>query len=116
MSDPTADPSYTLAMKRLRHRRWFLWGIILIYVPVIWLSLKVTGSDRATAIVFAVWLLLVCVAVVRAAFALCPRCGNTFHMSGFVPLYLRRCVHCQLHITEDFPPKEEAQTEEEAAP
>jgi len=116
MSEPTTDDAYALAMKRLRHRRWFLWGIILIYVPVIWLSLKITGSDRSTAVVFAVWLLLVCVAVVRAAFALCPRCGNTFHMNGFIPLYLRQCVHCELHITEDSLPKKETETEEETSP
>ncbi|MCP3176983.1 hypothetical protein MJO47_07680 [Desulfuromonas sp. KJ2020] len=112
MNEPTADLSYTRAMKRLRHRRWFLWGIILIYVPAIWLSLRITGSDRATGVVFALWLLLVCVAVVRAAFALCPRCGNTFHMNGFIPVYLRRCVHCGLHVTQDSPSEKEADEEE----
>ncbi len=94
---------FRTAMRGLRRRRWFLWGLILVYIPVIWTSLALTRSDRATGWVFAAWLVLVCVAVMRAAFAKCPRCGNYFHMNGFVPLYLRRCLHCGLHITENAP-------------
>lgn len=88
-------------LRALRKRRWFLWGVILIYVPVIWLSLALTGSDRKTGYVFCVWLVFVCIAVFRAAFARCPRCGNTFHMHGFIPMYLRQCLHCQLHVCAD---------------
>ena len=31
----------------------------------------------------------------------CPRCGNYFHVNGMMLLYLRRCLHCQLHINAD---------------
>ena len=51
---------FRTAMRGLRRRRWFLWGLILVYIPVIWTSLALTRSDRSTGLVFAVWLLLVC--------------------------------------------------------
>ena len=92
---------FTLGLKKLRHRRWFFWGMIIIYVPSIWLSLRITNSDRQTAKVFAVWFVLVVIASLLTAAGKCPRCGNLFHVNGFTPLYLRRCLHCGLHITAD---------------
>lgn len=101
---PTIDPAqFTVKMRSLRRRRWFLWGLVLIYLPAIYLALEWSGSDRVAGMVFLGWILLVCVAVGLAAFAICPRCGNTFHMHGFVPVYLRRCVHCGLHVTSNRP-------------
>ncbi len=88
-------------LKQVRKRRWFLWGVILIYIPAIWTSLELTHSDRATGVVFAVWLVFLCIAVGLAAFAPCPRCGNYFHMNGFIPLYFRQCLHCGLHVVAD---------------
>lgn len=102
---PAAEPElvnpldFALTMRKLRRRRWFLWGLVLAYLPAIYLALELSGSDRVAGIVFIVWILLVCVAVGLAAFAPCPRCAKPFHMHGFVPVYLRRCVHCGLHIT-----------------
>ncbi len=98
---PRKDPG----LKQLRRRRWFLWGTILVYLPAIWIALELTESDRATGKVFALWLIILLVAVILAAFARCPRCGNTFHMNGITPLYLRYCLHCGLHISGD--PKKE---------
>ncbi len=86
-------------MKQLRRRRWFLWGTILVYIPAIWITLEVTHSDRAAGMVFALWISFLLVASLLAAFARCPRCGNHFHMNGFIPIYLRRCLHCGLHVT-----------------
>lgn len=105
---PTAPPTpdlveFHLKMRQLRRRRWFLWGLIIAYLPAISLALELSGSDRVAGIVFGIWILLVCVAVGLAAFAPCPRCGKPFHMHGFVPVYLRRCVHCQLHVTAKGP-------------
>lgn len=100
----TSDPlEFDLKMRNLRRRRWFLWGLIIAYLPAIYLALELSGSDRVAAMVFGVWVLLVCLAVGLAAFAPCPRCGKPFHMHGFVPVYLRRCVHCQLHVTTKGP-------------
>ena len=92
---------FASGLGKLRRRRWFLWGVILVYVPSIWLSLRLTNSDRQTAKVFAVWFLFVLVSSMLAATGKCPRCGNFFHVNGFIPLYLRRCLHCGLHITAD---------------
>lgn len=101
---PMTDPAmFTVKMRSLRRRRWFLWGLVLIYLPAIYLALQLSGSDRVAGIVFVVWILLVCVAVGLAAFAICPRCAKTFHMHGFVPVYLRRCVHCGLHVSSNQP-------------
>lgn len=88
-------------LKKLRRRRWFLGGAILIYIPAIWVSLEVTGSDRATGVVFAVWLVITAVASIMAALAKCPNCGNWFHVNGVIPMYLRRCLHCGLHVSAD---------------
>jgi hypothetical protein len=33
----------------------------------------------------------------------CPRCGNYFHLHGMTLLVLRKCLHCQLHISENPP-------------
>jgi len=94
-------PAIRTGLKAVRRRRWALWLLILAYVPAILIAQRVTGSDRGIAVVFGVWVLLVGVASVRAAFVRCPRCGNYFHMQAFIPVYLRRCVHCELHLTAD---------------
>lgn len=96
-----SDASLAKGLARVRRRRWFLWGMILIYLPAIWTSLRLTGSDSRTAVVFAVWFVFLLVASCTASFARCPRCGNYFHVHGFVPLFARRCVHCGLHLTAD---------------
>ncbi|MEA3333711.1 MAG: hypothetical protein U9Q58_08950 [Pseudomonadota bacterium] len=92
---------FALGLSKLRRRRCFFWGVILIYIPSIWLSLRLTNSDRQTAKVFAVWFLLVLISSIFTAVGKCPRCGNLFHVNGFMPLFLRRCLHCGLHITAD---------------
>jgi hypothetical protein len=102
MSELLGTPSVIGAgLRKVRKRRWLLWGVLLVYVPAIWLSLTLTHSDRITAVVFGVWLVALIVAVLFVSTALCPRCGNYFHVYGMTPLYLRRCLHCKLHITAD---------------
>lgn len=96
-----SDPALAKGLSRVRRRRWFLWGVIGIYLPLIWLSLRLTRSDAHTAVVFAVWFAFLLAASCAASFVRCPRCGNYFHVHGFVPLFVRRCVHCGLHLTED---------------
>jgi hypothetical protein len=88
-------------LQKIRNRRWFLWGVILVYMPAIWVSLFLTHSDRTTAVVFGVWFVALIIAVFFVTTARCPQCGNYFHLHGITPLYLRRCLHCQLHITAD---------------
>ncbi|GAB6084622.1 hypothetical protein JCM30471_35360 [Desulfuromonas carbonis] len=88
-----------IGLRRVRRRRWFLWSLVLAYLPVIWTTLEVTGSDRKTGLVFVVWALLLFWAALAAALVRCPRCGNGYHLNGVVPLYLRHCVHCGLPLS-----------------
>jgi hypothetical protein len=85
----------------VRRRRRYLWGIILAYLPAMWVTLKLTSSLSVALAVFGVWFLLLFAAALVAASARCPRCGNTFHLHGMTFLCLRRCLHCQLHINAD---------------
>ncbi|MDW7712060.1 MAG: hypothetical protein SCH98_16460 [Deferrisomatales bacterium] len=100
-----SDAALSRGLARVRRRRWFLWATILIYLPSIWASLRLTGSDSATAVVFGVWFVVLLVASCAASFARCPQCGNYFHVHGFVPVFARRCVHCGLHVTADRRPR-----------
>ena len=88
-------------LARIRRRRWGLWSVLLTYLPAIWLSLKITESDRKTAVVFGVWVAMAAVAGCVAAAARCPRCGNYFHLLGLTPVWVRKCLHCGLGLTAD---------------
>jgi len=103
MGEPLGETPSVIGpgLKKVRKRRWFLWGILLVYVPAIWLSLTLTRSDRITGVVFGVWLVGLIIAVFFMSTARCPRCGNYFHVHGMTPLYRRRCLHCKLHICAD---------------
>lgn len=107
---PGGTPSTIRAgLRKIRRRRWFLWGVILVYVPAIWLSLRLTHSDRITGTVFGVWLVVLIIAVLLVSTAQCPRCGNYFHVYGMTPLYLRKCLHCKLHVSADKKPAQPCQ-------
>jgi len=97
----TESADYSRGLRKLRGRRRVMGGLILIYVPAIWLSLELTKSDRTTGIVFGIWVVLLFFAVLWVAVARCPKCRNPFHLNGAIPLYLRRCLHCGLHINAD---------------
>ena len=102
VEEKSVDPAkISTGLSFIRKRRLFLWSVVAVYVPAIWITLRTTHSDRAAGTVFGIWVLLLLIAVIRAAFVICPRCGNTFHMHGFTPLYLRKCLHCGLHISAD---------------
>ena len=65
-------------LRIIRRRRWYLWGLLLVYIPAIWISLEMTGSDRKTAYVFAVWFVLVFAAILAAAVAPARVVANPF--------------------------------------
>lgn len=89
-------------LRKLRRRRGFLLALIAGYIPVIWVTLEVTQSDRKTGMVFLVWILLVAVAACLTALGACPRCRNPFHMNGIIPIYfLKKCLHCGLPLKAD---------------
>lgn len=85
----------------VRRRRWFLWSVLFAYLPTMWATQRIVRSFQGSLPVFFLWLLLLIVAASVSATARCPRCGNYFHMNGMSLLYLRRCLHCQLHISAD---------------
>lgn len=86
---------------RIRRRRRFLWLVLIIYLPAMWTTQQITRSFQGSLPVFFGWFLLLLVAAAVSAAARCPRCGNYFHVNGMVLLYLRKCLHCQLHINAD---------------
>ena len=98
---PSSLPDFGTSLRKIRKRRLFLWGVMLVYLPVMWTTLRLTGSFNVTAAVFVVWIILLCIFATVAALARCPRCGKYFHMHGMTFLLLRKCLHCQLHINAD---------------
>jgi hypothetical protein len=99
---PPEDPAaLAKGLKLVRRRRWSLWSVILLYLPLMWITLRISTSFQMTAAVFAGWFLLLLVTALIAALAPCPRCGNYFHVHGMTFLCLRQCLHCQLHICQD---------------
>lgn len=93
---------FALGLGKLRRRRWFLLGVILLYVPSIWFLPRLTNSDYQTGKILVVWFLFVLISSLLVAAGKCPRCGNLFHIKGLKPLYLRsRCLHCGLSISAD---------------
>ena len=95
------EPDYGPGLRIIRSRRWYVWGIIIVYMPAMWVTLKLAPTHLALGTVFAIWFILVWIVVGRSALARCPRCGNYFHMHGMTLLYLRKCLHCQLHLKAD---------------
>jgi hypothetical protein len=88
-------------LARIRRRRRFLWFLLIVYLPTMWTAQRITGSFQGALPVFFGWFLLLLIAAGVSAAARCPRCGNYYHVNGLILLYLRRCLHCQLHITAD---------------
>jgi hypothetical protein len=94
-------PDYAPGLRRIRKRRWLLWAEILLYVPMMMAVMKMVPTNGALAVAFGLWFVLLWFVVGYSALARCPRCGNYFHMHGMTLLYLRKCLHCQLHLTAD---------------
>ncbi len=99
-TDITLDELHT-GLRTVRMRRWFLWLLILAYVPLMMIALGANDAKRMVVIAFVVWVLLLIIAVAMMALARCPRCGHCFHMSGYLFRPVRRCFECDLHITAD---------------
>jgi len=85
----------------IRRRRWYLWGLILIYMPASVTTLQLTQSYKQTGIVCLIWFILLCIAVALITCAKCPRCGNNFHMRDSALAFSRTCRHCGLPMCGD---------------
>lgn len=96
------DPSlFRRGLAKIRRRRLLLWFLLIVYLPTMWTTQKITHSFNKSLPVFFIWFLLLLFVMVLSAIAKCPRCGNYFHVNGMTLLYLRNCLHCRLHITAD---------------
>lgn len=100
-SSPIDPVAYSNIMKKTRSRRKLFFGTVLIYVPAIFITYKIYPTNRAMGTVFVLWFVLLVIATFLVALSKCPRCGNYFHMNGMTLLFLRKCLHCQLHISTD---------------
>lgn len=101
-TDPQPSPAALRAgLTLIRRRRWYLWGALLIYLPMIKVTLLLSHSTQVALSVVGLWLLLTFTLAFVAALARCPRCGHYFHMHGPTLLFMRKCLHCQLHLCAD---------------
>jgi hypothetical protein len=88
-------------LAKIRKRRWLLWFVLIIYLPTMWATQKITQSFQDSLPVFFIWFVVLLSVTAFSAVAKCPRCRNYFHVNGMTLLYLRYCLHCQLHLTAD---------------
>lgn len=100
-NSPTDPSKYTPDLNKIRKRRWFLWLVILAYLPSMMLALDAPDYKTWVTIVFVAWIILLIIAVAFACVVRCPRCGECFHTHGPTFLPFRRCLHCALHINAD---------------
>lgn len=100
--DSSEDASgYHEGLRRIRIRRKYFFGVILVYIPAMWLIHSVAPDYRTMFTAFGIWVVLLIVTCLMSAVTRCPRCGNLFHVHGMTMLYLRKCLHCQLHVNAD---------------
>ena len=85
-------------LKKVRSRRWLLWGIILMYMPGLVIALELQAPSKVMAWLFGLWVLMLCVVVALATVVKCPRCAKPYHTNGPTFLPVRKCVHCGLPV------------------
>lgn len=90
---------FVAVMAALRRRRKLFFAVVIGYMPFMWISNKFYPSFRGMAITFGIWFIVLFLTAFYSALARCPGCGQYFHMHGMSLLYMRRCLHCQLHIS-----------------
>lgn len=98
---PDDPAAYSAVLKKCRRRRMLLFATVLIYIPALVVTYLITPTDRAMGTVFCIWVVFLLATTFLAALCRCPRCGNLFHVNGMALLFLRKCLHCQLHINAD---------------
>ena len=102
MDHNTVDPvSYMNVLKETRRHRKYFFATVLLYIPALLITYQISPTNRAMGTVFSIWVVMLIITTFLAALSKCPRCGNYFHMHGMALLILRKCLHCQLHITTD---------------
>ena len=100
-SGPVDQAEYTRILKKTRGRRTFFFGTVLIYIPALLVTYKISPTNSAMGTLFGIWVVFLIVSTFLVALSKCPRCGNYFHLHGMTLMILRKCLHCQLHINSD---------------
>jgi hypothetical protein len=101
-TQPVPDGSeYGPGLRLIRKRRRYFFATVLIYVPAIWLIHSISPTTRTMSAALGIWVVILLFTTFWSALTRCPRCGNYFHVHGMTLLYLRRCLHCQLHVNAD---------------
>lgn len=102
MANSPGDPlTYMNVLKKIRRRRTYFFGTLLVYIPAVVITYSISPTNRAMGTLFGIWVAVLILVTFLAALSRCPRCGNYFHMHGMTLLILRKCLHCQLHIRGD---------------
>ena len=101
MEDSLVDPlHYMNVLKQTRRRRKYFFGTVLFYIPALLVTYQISPTNRAMGTLFGLWVVVLIIVTFLVALSKCPRCGNYFHLHGMTLLVLRKCLHCQLHITQ----------------
>ena len=102
MDNSPVDPViYKNILKQTRRRRKYFFCTVLVYIPALLITYNISPTNRAMGTVFGVWVVILIIVTFLVALSKCPRCGNYFHLHGMTLLILRKCLHCQLHISTD---------------
>lgn len=100
---PVNMAKYLHVLKQTKRRRKYFFATVLAYIPALVITYKISPTDRAMGTLFGIWVVILIVVTFMVALSRCPRCGNYFHMHGITLLILRKCLHCQLHISAAVP-------------
>ena len=95
---PVDQETYEKILRQTRRRRKYFFCTVLVYIPALLVTYKISPTNRAMGTVFCIWVGILIVVTFLAAVSKSPRCGNYIHVNGMTLLILRKCLHCQLHI------------------
>jgi hypothetical protein len=104
-SSPVDQVTYHNILKKTKRRRAFFFGTLFMYIPAVVITYQISPTNRTMGTLFGCWVVILIVSTVLVSLCKCPRCGNYFHLHGITLLVLRRCLHCQLHISSDTVPE-----------
>jgi hypothetical protein len=105
-----SDRDLETGLAAIRRKRAQMWAVLIGYLPMmilVALSTRALGLDDETFVIPAAltWMALLALAIVRAGWARCPRCGKRFSQRMVRGLFVyvsnpfnRRCLNCNLAL------------------
>jgi hypothetical protein len=73
-------------------------------MPAMWVVHSISSTYRTMGTAIGIWVVILVVTMFWSALCVSFRCGNYFHVNGMTLFYLRKCLHCQLHVNADKKP------------